>query len=210
MGAELADLRELHEPNCRGPDLSRYGTYYSLVQALIYIFCFRWRDLESTPSDPGSPMSTYNSLVADDAAVQHSFISGVKETLDQNILSPLNPLKICSPIIVEEFAKVAHHVGILYLFPKIEMNKRLRLVPTTISALDRESALSGRKDESLLQLDEYFPFDPYLLPRSKRWLQGDYREFESLPGDEDETDSENEEEYDEAGEDALGSDSDSE
>lgn len=190
ISEELADLRKSYEPNCRGPDLHRYGTYYALVQALLYIFCFRWRDLESTPSDPGSPMSGYNCLPVEDGNLRHTFMAGVKDTLDQNILSPLNPLKICSPIIVEEFAKVSHHVGILFIFPKIELNKRLRLVPTSVSALERENALSGRRDESLLQLDEYFPFDPYLLPRSKRWLQGDYREFQGLPGDEEDEDSE--------------------
>jgi RNA polymerase I-specific transcription initiation factor RRN3 len=32
------------------------------------------------------------------------------------------------------------------------------------------------------QLDAYFPFDPYQLPRSRRWLEGDYVEWRGIPG----------------------------
>ena len=31
-------------------------------------------------------------------------------------------------------------------------------------------------------LDGFFPFDPYHLPLSKRWLGGDYREWTGVPG----------------------------
>ena len=31
-------------------------------------------------------------------------------------------------------------------------------------------------------MDTYFPFDPYRLPRSRRWIDGDYREWKGLEG----------------------------
>ena len=45
-----------------------------------------------------------------------------------------------------------------------------------------------------VQLDAYFPFDPYQLPRSKRWLEGDYVEWKGIPGlHKEETETEEEE-----------------
>ena len=202
IGAELERLRGEHEPSCRGPSLRRYSSYYSLVQALMYIFCFRWRDLEYTPGED---------FEEDDSpplyGAEHQWKSGVKEILGQNIFSKLNPLKVCSPIIVHEFARVANHVGIIYVFHLLETNKRIQL--THYSGLwgrgdgqgqpERETALSARKDDSHQHLDEYFPFDPYHLPRSKRWIEGDYREWTRPPGLDDNQGSETSSDEDEGG-----------
>lgn len=182
---ELTRLRQNYEPSCRGPDLGRYSTYYALVQALLYIFCFRWRDLEARSDDDcddGDMPGIYNE--------EHQWRSGVKETLNLNLFSPqLNPLKVCSPAIVAEFARIAHHLGIIYVGHRLESNRRLRLSqfsgPRGYGGMLRETALNSRKDEEHYQLEEYFPFDPYHLPRSKRWINSDYREWTSIPGLED-------------------------
>ena len=187
IGNQLTILRAEYEPTCRGPDLRRYSTYYSLVQALLYIFCFRWRDLQALPDeqadDEGLP-------IQDD--LEYTWIPGIKDTFAQNVISKLNPLKVCSPVIVTEFARIANHLSVIYVFHIIEINKRLRLSYPQLggsardtyqySQLDRETALSGRRDESHHQLDEYFPFDPYHLPRSKKWVENDYRAWKGIPG----------------------------
>jgi RNA polymerase I-specific transcription initiation factor RRN3 len=222
IGDQLSDLRHDFEPSCRGPDLRRYSIYYSLVQALLYIFCFRWRDLEAGLHEAADGDDLAAALRDDDDA-QHIWIPGIKDTLSSNIFSPLNPLKVCSSSIVSEFAKIAHHVGILYVYHLIETNKRLRLI-TSYSSSDRiatgyntpnrETALTARMDDAYAQLDPYFPFDPYQLPRSKQWIDGDYREWTGIPGvhdrgvvdsdseDDDEVDSELDEEQ------ATGTDGD--
>lgn len=187
IGAELERLRGEHEPSCRGPSLRRYSSFYSLVQAIMYIFCFRWRDLEYVPGEDFEEDDDPPPLLDGD---EHQWKSGVKEILSQNIFSKLNPLKVCSPIIVHEFARVANHVGIVYVFHLLETNKRIQLTQYSgiwgrsdgHSQPERETALSARKDDSHQHLDEYFPFDPYHLPRSKRWMEGDYREWTRLPG----------------------------
>ena len=76
------------------------------------IFCFRWRDLIDQETAPLS-------LDWDDPA---SFIgqdlpwmSGLRTRLQANIASKLNPLKCCSPIIVDEFARLSHHLRLLYM-----------------------------------------------------------------------------------------------
>ena len=186
IGGQLDVLRAEHEASCRGPDLKRYSNYYSLVQALLYIFCFRWRDLQATLDEEADEEDGLQIAEMTD----HQWIPGIKDTLAQNVFSRLNPLKVCSPAIVSQFAKIANHLGLIYVFHLLETNKRLRLSQfsgyaqrsTLYSHPERETALSVRKEENFQQLDEYFPFDPYHLPRSKRWLNGDYREWKGVPG----------------------------
>jgi RNA polymerase I-specific transcription initiation factor RRN3 len=196
IGSHLDHIRVENEPKCRGPDLQRYGTFYAMTQALLYIFCFRWRDLiasEEVLEDED------DSFLGRDL----NWIPGIKETLSRAIYSKLNPLKICSPPIVSEFAKIARHLRFLYIYPLLETNKRVRLsqfASSQIGAL-RDTG-NGAKNESWYQLDAYFPFDPYQLPISKRWVDPDYVQWKGIPGldVEEEEDDSGDEEDDEDGE----------
>ena len=185
LGTELKRLQREHEPGCRGPDPQRYSTYYSLVQALLYIFCFRWRDLECGP-DEDFEDDELPSIYAE----ERQWRPGVKETFQLNIFSKLNPLKVCSPAIVTEFARIANQLRVVYVYHLLETNKRVRLSnfggPSKYIQVNRETALSARADEEHQHLDEYFPFDPYHLPRSKRWIVGDYRDWKGIPETDDE------------------------
>jgi RNA polymerase I-specific transcription initiation factor RRN3 len=205
----LDEIRHYSELNCRGPDLRRYSIFYAMTQALLYIFCFRWRDLVDNPEaledeDPASFSS--QDLI---------WMEGVKEALNRAVYSKLNPLKVCSPPIVEEFAKIAHHLHFMYVYPLLEQNKRIRLSQflggaggsgTANPNYRRETgygtgAAVSRDDvdeESWYQLDAYFPFDPYQLPLSKRWIEGDYVAWRGIPG------------LDAGGDDSEGSGSESE
>ena len=184
LASELERLRHAFEPSCRGPDMRRYSSFYVLVQAMLYIFCFRWRDLEYSRDDD------FEVDELEPYSHEHHLKPGVKEALSSNCFSKLNPLKVCSPAIVGEFACLANHLGIIYLYHLLETNKRVRLqqyTDHTYGQVNRETALSARRDEEHQHLDEYFPFDPYHLPKSKRWIEGDYREWVGIPSmDEDE------------------------
>jgi len=57
---------------------------------------------------------------------------------------------------------------------------------------------NGGNDESWYQLDTYFPFDPYQLPLSKRWVDSDYVQWKGVPG------LDEEEDEDESGDDEEG------
>lgn len=189
IGGELARLRREYEPGCRGPDMRRYSSFYVLVQALLYIFCFRWRDLKSAPDDDDDEDGDLTTPYGQ----EHQWKSGVKEALSQNVISKLNPLKVCSTAIVTEFARIAHHLRIVYVYHILEINKRVRVlqsVGTGYGQTNRETALSGKREESYQYLDAYFPFDPYHLPKSRRWIEGDYREWSGIPGLDDEQASE--------------------
>ncbi len=200
--SQLDSLLTEYEGACRGPDLRRYATFYALVQALLYIVCFRWQDLRVDSDD----YIEEDDITAFDEK-QPAWAPGLKETLYRTIHSPLNPLKVCSPAIVAEFARIAQHRDLIDVFSRLETNKRLRLSRFTGSASrgsaydqpDRETALSTKNDESYYQLDAYFPFDPYHLPRSKKWIEGDYVEWKGIPeADEqkDEVDSDSESDED--------------
>lgn len=182
---ELNKLRRMHLPNCNGPDLSKYGTYYCFAQALLYIFCCRWRELVLNYED-----------VEDDPlnAGEMRWFPGLKDALNRNIFCELNPLKVCAPHIVHQFASISHHLEFISLHLKLEQNKRVRLTrsssATSLAYSGRETALSNKWGDSVHQLDAYFPFDPYQLPRSKRWLEGDYLEWRGIPGVDEEYDDE--------------------
>lgn len=173
--------RATYEKTCQGPNITKYYSYYALCQATFYIFCFRWKDLVvSAPEyvDPEDPLS----YVGQDL----DWGENTRRILKSNAHGKLNPLKVCSPGIVEEFAKLAHKLNLVYVYPVLEINKRVRL-----SQFVRASYASGgsfrdiggeARDDGALQLDSYFPFDPYQLPSSKRWLEGDYLSWNPILG----------------------------
>ncbi|EME79077.1 uncharacterized protein MYCFIDRAFT_87461 [Pseudocercospora fijiensis CIRAD86] len=196
----LESLRQTSEPQCIGPDRKSYGMYYAIVQALLYMFCFRWRDL--VVRDPGDMIE--EDILAEGRDL--AWFPGVKETLHRNIHSVLNPLKVCSPHIVGEFAKIANHLRFLYVFSLLERNKRIRLsqVPSyfklggTIDIGRRETAFDRKIGEAHHQLEAYFPFDPYHLPLSKKWIEGEFNAWQLPRGMKQEDDEE--EDDDESGE----------
>ncbi|KAI1614916.1 RNA polymerase I-specific transcription initiation factor RRN3 [Exophiala viscosa] len=181
--------RKQHEPSCRGPDIKRYGDFYALFQALVYIFCFRWRDLASASSDDESDFD-----IDEEEVETYHFTETLREALRAAIYSPLNPLRVCTPVIVEQFAKLTHALQLFYVYPKLEENRHVRVTTHWQSMSDLSISTSAR-DLSWVgdngMLEGYFPYDPYHLPISKHWIEGDYVEWKGIPGEkEDDTDSE--------------------
>ncbi|KAI6651670.1 RNA polymerase I-specific transcription initiation factor RRN3 [Oopsacas minuta] len=112
------------------PDVIAHGTFYSLAQALFYIFVFRHKLLFDLPNG----IEFINSL-----------------TLQNIIFSKLNPLKVCLSTITDMFAGICKHYQILFCYTLIEQNKRLYL-PQTLSALAETS------DNYLLSFFPFDPF----------------------------------------------------
>ncbi len=188
---EVDSYRVRRQGECRGPDLHRHQQLYCWFQALIYIFCFRWKDLVDSPPDTVDHDDSSSYL-----GHQLEWMPRFRQTLSSAIHSPFNPLKVCSPPIMLEFAKLAQHLQLLYLYPKIEANKNIHLSQFVTQAYSTGGALreAGHDihDETRLQLESAFPFDPYGLPVSRRWLEGDYLAWKPMPGldgDEDSDDS---------------------
>lgn len=172
--------RHRHGKSAR-PDLRRFTPYYALFQGLLYIFCFRWRDLViQTPAtvDPDDPASFLHH------SSELEWLEELQPVLHANIWSEFKPLRVCHPTIVQEFAKLAGHLGFMYIHDKIELDRRIYLssfVSSSVEAL-RETASQNPYDESWLQLTPYFPFDPYQLPESHHWVDDDYVPYTPFPG----------------------------
>ena len=176
---QLNKLRTIYEPGCHGPDLKRYSDFYATMQAILYIFCFRWRDLASVSSDP-------DESDAEEEAEDYHFSDTLRSALNMAVHSPLNPLRICTPSIVEQFAKLTLALHFLYLHSKIETNKHVSLHGYWRSLSDFDTSQPER-DMSWVgdngMMEGYFPYDPYHLPISKHWLAGDYVQWKGIPGE---------------------------
>ena len=175
---ELDKLRKTHELNDRlSPDLNRFGPYYTSFQCLMYIFCYRWRDLVEEEVDE-------ENFDVHDLKWDNKYI----EPFRRNVTCRLNPLKVCSPTLVQRFALVMQQLQLLFLQDIIELNKRIRLTRSQTSALGGFSIIneSERNSKNLgeahFQLKPEFPFDAYKLPLTKGVFKPEYNEFRYVPG----------------------------
>lgn len=197
---QLNEFRSKHEKSCFGPDLKRYGDFYAMFQAVMYIFCFRWRDLST------SALSDSEDSDEEDETQPYQLPHAMHEAIYSAIYSPLNPLRICTPDIVSQFAKLAMALQVFYLYPKIEENKRVRIATSwrsvaniDLNGPDRDMSWVG--DNGMLE--GFFPYDPYHLPISKHWIEGDYVEWRGIPGEELEDDSDSDDSDDDVDEDGY-------
>lgn len=95
--------------------------------------------------------------------------------LEALVMCPLNPLKACLAAVVKQFASIARHYQLVYCYSVIERNQRLAL-PT---------ASGGDAPYGDAVLDAFFPFDPYVLKRTGKWIDPLYRKFEKSDEEED-------------------------
>ncbi|TFK22355.1 RNA polymerase I-specific transcription initiation factor RRN3 [Coprinopsis marcescibilis] len=166
---------------------SQHTIFYAVAQAVFLIFCFRWRDLQEELDLDDDPLSSPSRAVKD-KWIPHLHV------LKRVVLSALNPLKICSTGVVMQFAKVAHQTDFVYCYSILESNKRSEYCSTSngtsSTGAAQSSMLRGRLNE---ELNTFFPFDPYRLPKSNVYIQDVYREWSSVAiGEEDDDDDEEE------------------
>ncbi|WVW84835.1 hypothetical protein I302_106870 [Kwoniella bestiolae CBS 10118] len=200
--------------------------FYAVCQAVMLIFCFRWRAFTSSASNDNDNIVGDLELEGEesiDGDGDNKWISDL-DILQRAITSELNPLLGCNSTIVSTFAKVAHHTNFLYCFSIIEANQQSSHPPrssssqnlsngnnTSHTAPTRTNSSIGsqtlprqaRQMNIDLGLDSYFPFDPYDLPKSKRFVERLYRTWSEVAidsgnNDSDSDDSEEDEEESDA------------
>ncbi|EGX49632.1 hypothetical protein AOL_s00078g121 [Orbilia oligospora ATCC 24927] len=185
------------EVECTSPNVRKFGGFYAVFQAVMYIFCFRWRDLRGkTPLPVGEDES-----IEDISRSPQSWAPGL-QVIDRLLTSRFNPLKVCSQNVVTQFAEVASHFGVFYCYSIIERNKRGNLFSSRGSSTELPEAT---------QLETYFPFDPFKLSHSKIWVEPYYQQWEPVPGmkkdgdeDDDSDDSDDSDESGDEGENGQG------
>ncbi|KAL4247049.1 RRN3 family protein [Abortiporus biennis] len=175
-------------------NVANYGVFYAVTQAVFLIFCFRWRDLmkdedvlNEMANEGNGPISKWMPEL---------------DVLKRVIMSELNPLKICASNVVMQFAKVAHSTDFLYCYSLIEANRRSEFAPKTDNSgssrprgfsLINPAILGGDKSVQI-ELNTFFPFDPYRLPRSSTFIEGIYRDWSSVAIESDDEDDDEDEE----------------
>ncbi|KAF8927092.1 hypothetical protein BGZ58_010640 [Dissophora ornata] len=201
------------------PDAERYSVFYAAVQALLYIFCFRWKvlvigggtkghsnkdDFDSAGMIVGSMDGTSSNTESSSARQWHAGLA----SLQRVVTSRLNPLKICSNNVVKQFARLSNTLNFMYIYPILEQNKRI-FIPRMPSVSNSGSGdgngvgSNGQSHGAVLphELETFFPFDPYRLRQSAPFMQGIYQEWEDdEEDDEDEDEEEDYDEYEEEGE----------
>lgn len=83
------------EGDCTGPDIGKFGSFYSVFQAVMYIFCFRWRDLKIGDEDEDLQRGreTGETVRLEQGG---RWIPGLL-VMQRAIVSKFNPLKVCLP-----------------------------------------------------------------------------------------------------------------
>jgi RNA polymerase I-specific transcription initiation factor RRN3 len=142
--------------------------------------------------------------------------------LTSYVLSPL--LQVCSPNVVTQFARIAHESGFLFVYHIIASNNRTSAAPSSfssslppggnlttsvhqhafLSANGKLPAPQPRQERDATRpeaveeadLDSFFPFDPFRLPTSAKYIDAIYRSWEG-PEDSDSDDDDDDEEEDE-------------
>lgn len=85
------------------------------------------------------------------------FLQGLN--LAKIVTCRLNPLRVCLPPVVSNFASVTRHYQLVYCYSIIEHNAR-----NNLPQVYRDSTGTATTSEKIY-LDTFFPFDPYILQR---------------------------------------------
>lgn len=140
--------------------------YYALFQALLYVVCFRGDELFAEPTE----RCCAEAQRASTGELNRS--RGSLAQLDRwDLLINLGDgFQRCEPRIRIEFIKVCERA------PAVFCNAFL------VSLSDLRDPVSGdnsedKHDHKLLEKEFFFPFDPYLLPRSRAYIHPVYREW---------------------------------
>ncbi|XP_072386800.1 RNA polymerase I-specific transcription initiation factor RRN3 [Diabrotica undecimpunctata] len=131
-------------------DLRVHSVFYSVCQALFYIVAFRYKDL----------VHSKKNII---------FLESLN--MSKMVTSRLNPLRVCQPAVVQNFAAVTRKYQIAYCYTVMEHNSR-NVLPTIYQ--DEKGAIVVSNN----LLDAYYPFDPYLLVRSGAKIKSIYKEYE--------------------------------
>ncbi|CAK7901585.1 RNA polymerase I-specific transcription initiation factor Rrn3p [[Candida] anglica] len=158
--------------------MERFKLFYAAFQALLYIFCFRYKMLYKIP-DSSSTQSDSEWECELDKFFQRAMIA------------KFNPLKFCDETVVYIFAKIATKLNVCYCYSIIEHNKRERMLQTNGSSSLPSAVSNFKQKQEFLDLEAYFPFDPIVLPTSKKIISQNYVEWADVnPSNEDDDEGE--------------------
>ncbi|GLI69244.1 hypothetical protein VaNZ11_013820 [Volvox africanus] len=135
--------------------MQRHQVFYAAIQAILYVLCYHMKSLV------GDPLQQQQQVVADAGEqvrsnkerreLAETVVSLVRGPILQLLNHRLQPLGVCLPSVAAEFVHQAASLNIVdcrSLLAQVELSTRFQR-----------------------PLEMFFPFDPYLLRRSSRYLQ---------------------------------------
>lgn len=167
---------------------------YAVFQAVIYIYCFRWRELS----------------VDDEESGQIVWMPQLN-VIQRMAWSWINPLAHVSYDVAQEFAHRSYQLQHIFVHSILKENARKGLIAGFLnrdakqmetSRVETEAEMielqSAAEAKVLLDQKEndvpkdWYPFDPYSLPRSKGYVTDSFLEY--MPSDSEEDEMETDEE----------------
>ncbi|CAI5756773.1 unnamed protein product [Candida verbasci] len=194
----------LDTKNQQSGGMERFKLFYAAFQALLYIFCFRHESLYKKTFDKNS---------------NSEWECDLDKFFQRVIIAKFNPLKYCDETVVYIFAKIATKLNVCYCYSIIEHNKRERMLQNNGSVVLPSAVGNFKQKQEFLDLEAYFPFDPLVLPNSKKIISDNYVEWSEVNPEEDDEDvgtsshldeDEDEDEEDDSSSSDSSNDSDSE
>lgn len=156
--------------------IQRHQVFYAMVQALLYVLCYHMQPLLSAAGEDGS---------REQQQLGQAVAALVRQQVLPLLSHPLAPLAVCHQAVTAEFVRQALMLGLAdaeweaaALEAVSQHQAALAAAASAASAIViGGDAGPGGEGGGALQprvlrpLEVFFPFDPYLLKRSARFLQ---------------------------------------
>lgn len=144
---------------------SRHVLFYYVAQAVFYITCFRSNQLFSRSRDDDD----------DDVTDGLEFMSSLG--LDRVVNCRLNPLRVCIPSVVKEFASVMHTYQIVYCYAALQRTTSSSngSAPPTPTSTPSHAMFVGIRET--IDFESFFAFEPMALSQCSRFVAPFYQEW---------------------------------
>jgi len=155
-------------------DVERHGLFYLVTQAVLYVFCFKFRIITEDQGGIENMGGIKNVPSPFKMADRYHWINSLN--LERVVESTLNPLIMIQKQVAEEFTHISLSLGIPLggLCERVIQRNKLIVLPTRAS-------FGGEN-----RLESFFPFDPFMLKVSSKHFKDGYQYWESvIPADQD-------------------------
>lgn len=139
---------------CVNSDVRVHSVFYSVCQALFYIVSFRHKAL--VKSKKSKSHHFYVQFLFNRIILDVVFLESLN--MAKMVTSRLNPLRVCQPAVVQNFAAITRKYQLAYCYTVIEHNAR-----NTMPVIYQDDKGSIIMSDNIL--DTFYPFDPYILER---------------------------------------------
>lgn len=167
-----------------GLGMARFRVFYAVAQALMYIFCFRRHQLKSSSLTDSNNNNDIIIMGDNDIDSGSAWVGELDELFRRLIVTKFNPLRYCQRTIVAMFAQLAQRDNLVYCYTVMEQN-RLAFGPSALAS--PAAVASTQAHQASGMLDSFFPFDPLVLPATRRRVAPLYVEWGDVAGEDDDS-----------------------